>query len=212
MANTAFTETEKISKIHSVLEDVKDISVVSYIFFSLVLNYGFKQNDLLDSTFDDIFCVNISKKYPDIDLSNSELINLVPYESRCETFRSLLPTRDYLHKMLNRCAREEGFVETLNVSNLQKTWAYTELAKGGSINAVMSHFSYRNSSFRFLTEFLGLPFGVCVSSGSYLLNIYARSCFSELTHMDYEHFSEEQQLEFLNLLHRILNLFDFLKQ
>ena len=50
------------------------------------------------------------------------------------------------------------------------------------------------------------------SSGSYLLNIYARSCFSELTHMDYEHFSEEQQLEFLNLLHRILNLFDFLKQ
>ncbi len=206
----AFTDSETISGIGLVLKNIESKSPCAYVFFSLIFNYGIKQNDLLNSRITDVFCQKLSVKYPDIDLSECDLINSVPSADRDKTFKELLPNRNNLFVLLNKSAREYGISVPLNVSLLHKTWAYIQLSKGISVSTVMAHFSYRNGVYRFLTEFLGLSFSDCADS-AILREQYVKACLAELSRLDYRHFSEEKQLEFLSLLERILSLFGFLK-
>lgn len=205
MKNGAITDPIAISGIYRVLEQVDKHSSPAYVFFSLVFVYGLKQRDLFCSRVCDIFSSNISGKYSDLDLSNCDLIEKLPKHCYNLSFLELLPTRDALFKLLKKSANEVGFNKILNVSVLQKTWAYCALMSGQSVSVVMSHFSYKNSVYRFLSDFLGLSFSDCLISNE-LINLYSRACFSEVSHLNYSCFPESKQLEFLSLLHRILDL------
>ncbi len=211
MKKSAITSSAEILGIQRVLYNLKDISPETYVFFSLIFLYGLKQEDIFNMSVEDLFSSELSEKYPDIDLSTCDLLDEIPLKDRSKTFREILPSRDYLFKLLNKAARIDGYPNSLNVSILQKTWAYTALQKGKSASSVMSHFSYKNSTYKFLTEFLGLDFYDCCDN-KYLGNLYAKACFSELAKLDYTLFSEEKQSEFLDLLFRILNLVNLLEQ
>ena len=210
MKNRAFTDFEKISQISVVLSDIEDISPAAYVFFLLIFEYGLKQDDILSCRVDRLFSDILADKYPDICLSRSGLVDYIPKTYRAYVFKDLLHTRDYLFKILNKCAKQRDFGDSLNVRVLQKTWAFVELTKERPLPYVMSHFSYRHSAYRFLSEFLGLSFEVC-SQYPYLCNLYASACFAEIASLDYTAFTDEQRKEFLSLLNRILRIIGLLE-
>ncbi len=135
-------------------EYIKSLSVdkpLVYLYFELMLNYGIRSDELLALTPTDLYRTPFSSKYPSVVVDKK--YRRITSRIKTETLFEGLPSRNYLHHLLNKC---KLFDTSIGITTLLKTWAYMALKSGTGIREVMGHFNYQHAPYKFLTEYLGL--------------------------------------------------------
>lgn len=158
MKSIAITDPEQIKRIDKCLEAIKGHDPASFLFFTLIYQYGFKQSDLQKMCISDLVDCD-SPKYTGVEVP-PELISIFSADTHIS---DIIPSRESLYYLFNSFAKNEGLQTPISVDCLRKTWAYNELHEGHSLADVMRKFQYGQSAYRFITEHLGLDDKTCMS-------------------------------------------------